>query len=80
MIGKVILAIVSVLSLLFYFLYFTQYYQWRDCFNAQGRCYDSETNIVYLEQSGPIWLLLAVLSSGISLLILWRLSHRNRHF
>lgn len=39
-------------------LYYAQYFKWRDCFNAQGRCFDPASGTVYLAQSGPIWLAL----------------------
>ena len=55
------------LSCTFGYFYYAQYFMWRDCFNALGRCFDAETGVVYLEQSGAIWLSLTVLAFGLFL-------------
>ncbi len=78
MIRKIALAITAGLSAFFYFAFYVQYFQWRDCFNELGRCYDSESGIVYLEQAGIVWMSLALLMSGISLLLLWRLARQSK--
>ncbi|WP_139280695.1 hypothetical protein [Shimia gijangensis] len=45
------------------FAYYDFYFKWRSCFNELGRCIDSKTGIVYLEQSGVVWLSLALLAT-----------------
>jgi len=63
------------LAAIFGFFFYVQYFKWRKCFNELGRCYDSETGTVYLEQSGQVWLLLTVLALGISLYQALRMKH-----
>lgn len=58
---------------LFGFAYYSQYVRWRGCFNELGRCYDPREGVVYLEQSGAIWLGLTGLALALSLYQLWRL-------
>lgn len=48
------------------------YWRWRDCFNELGRCYDPETQTVYLQQSGIIWGTLSAISLLLGLRILWK--------
>ncbi len=72
-IWKTVFVMAAGLSAAFYYLYYTQYFKWRDCFNDLGRCYDSESGIVYLEQAGIMWISLAVLMSVIAVFLLWRL-------
>lgn len=48
-------------------IYFVGYRNVGSCFNELGRCFDAETGVVYEEQSGIIWLLLAVLALGAGL-------------
>lgn len=67
-----ILALIAVsLAGLSAFAFYDRYWLWRDCFNDQGRCWDSATEQVYLEQAGDVWGLLtaAFLAAGI---MLWR--------
>lgn len=47
--------------------WYERYYRWRACFNELGRCYDSETATVYLEQAGIAWMLLALIGALILL-------------
>lgn len=54
----------------FFYAYYSQYYKWRDCFNELGRCFDSDTGIVFVEQAGMIWLTLGVLALGVSIWML----------
>jgi hypothetical protein len=51
--------------------YHDRYWRWRDCFNELGRCWDSETQHVYLEQAGIVWggLTVILLAAGLSLLV-----------
>lgn len=60
------------LSGVFGWLYHAQYFRWRDCFNALGRCFDAETGVVYLEQSGVIWASLAGVTLVAALYQAWR--------
>jgi len=39
------------------------------CFNAQGRCFDPETGVVYHAQSGMIWGGLAVIGALATVLL-----------
>jgi hypothetical protein len=50
----------------FAYAWYDRYWLWRDCFNELGRCYDPESQQVYLEQAGLVWVML----TGISLLCL----------
>ncbi len=43
------------LAALFAFAFWDRYWLWRDCFNELGRCYDSHSREVYLEQAGIAW-------------------------
>ena len=49
--GLMSLAIALLMALAFH----DRYWRWRDCFNELGRCWDSETEQVYLEQAGLVW-------------------------
>jgi hypothetical protein len=60
------------LSLFLAYGWYTQYYIRRACFNEMGRCLDPETGVIYLEQSGAIWLSLAVLAFAITVWLGWR--------
>lgn len=51
----------------FFYAYYIRHFKWRDCFNELGRCFDSDTSTVYLEQSGPIWLMFGVLALALGL-------------
>ena len=46
--------------------YYTQHFNRRDCFNESGRCFDPETGVVHFQESGAIWLALALLALGLS--------------
>jgi hypothetical protein len=52
-----------VMAALFAIAFHQQYWQWRDCFNELGRCYDPVEGVVYLEQSGMVWAGLALISA-----------------
>lgn len=45
----------------------------RDCFNAEGRCFDPQTGTVILEQSGSVWLALSLLCLIVFSLLIWAL-------
>ncbi|MFO1172008.1 MAG: hypothetical protein U1E49_13710 [Hyphomicrobiaceae bacterium] len=51
--------------------FYDRYWLWRDCFNELGRCYDSASQEVYLEQAGIVWGTLGALAFGLGLLLLW---------
>jgi hypothetical protein len=71
-----LIAAALVMAILFAFAFHLRYWQWRDCFNELGRCYDPVEGVVYVEQSGAIWGGLAFISAAIAL-VLW-LSGRLR--
>lgn len=49
------------------FAYYEQYFRWRGCFNELGRCYDSASGMVFLEQAGIVWALFAGVGALIAL-------------
>lgn len=57
------LVISGLFTVVFTFAYYDRYWRWRGCFNELGRCYDAESQQVFLEQSGMIWGGLAVISA-----------------
>jgi hypothetical protein len=70
MIRKAISLIFFLLAALCGLAYYHSYFKWRDCYNDLGRCYDSESGIVYLEQAGVVWTLFGILFL-IPALVLW---------
>ncbi|RJE85485.1 hypothetical protein D3P04_10835 [Paracoccus onubensis] len=62
------------LAYAFGYLYYAEHFKWRNCFNELGRCFDDDAGVVYLKQSGVVWLLLAVLALGVGLYNAWHLS------
>ncbi|WP_156815821.1 hypothetical protein [Ahrensia kielensis] len=66
------------LALVFGYLYYADYFKWRECFNEQGRCFDDKAGVVYTEQSGTVWLSLAVLALGAAFYNAWHLSKSKR--
>lgn len=66
------------LSVAFGYFFYVQYLQWRNCFNELGRCFDDNAGVVHLEQSGSVWLLLAVLALGGGLYNAWQLGKPKR--
>ncbi|WP_294624030.1 hypothetical protein [uncultured Roseovarius sp.] len=73
MIRATICLVLLALSGVFGWLYYVQYFRWRDCFNALGRCFDDAAGVVYLEQSGAIWASLAGMTLVAALYQAWRL-------
>lgn len=59
-------------ALFFAFVFYERYWRWRNCFNELGRCWDSESEQVFLEQAGIIWGGFTLLFLVPALLILWR--------
>lgn len=74
MVRKIAVAVLLGLSALFFFLFYDHYFKWRGCFDAQGRCFDHQSGVVYMEQSGFVWLSLALLTLGVLIHQVWRLS------
>jgi hypothetical protein len=68
---KIAALILAALSALFWYAYIVQYAIWRDCFNDLGRCHDPVEGVVYLEQSGAIWVSLALVTTGAALWLIW---------
>ena len=64
---KTVFGVSAGLAAVFGLAYYESHFKWRGCFNELGRCLDSDSGVVYLEQSGGVWLSLAVLASGIAL-------------
>ena len=63
------------LAVLFAFAYYDHYWRWRDCFNELGRCYDPQTQMVFLEQAGIVWggmTAMALVAAVMFLAIAWR--------
>lgn len=62
------------LAIVFAYAWYDRYWLWRDCFNELGRCYDPESQQVFLEQAGLVW----GMFTGVSLLcfafFIWRAS------
>jgi len=75
MISNLTIAVLLGFVALFGFAYYDRYYRWRDCFNDLGRCYDPQTGMVYVEQAGFVWMLLALLCLGLVVMVLFL---RNR--
>lgn len=62
-------------GVLFGFAFYDRYWRWRDCFNELGRCYDPDTQSVYLEQAGVVWgglTGICVACAVITALLAWR--------
>jgi hypothetical protein len=80
MIARVLAGLVGVallgLGAFFAFAFYVRYWQWRDCFNELGRCYDPVSQDVYLEQSGAVWGGMAGISLALAALVLFRVFRR----
>lgn len=71
MIRKLVAALLFGLFVFFGYMYYDQHFRWRDCFNETGRCFDPQTGVVYLEQSGIAWIILTMLTLAGFVLCLW---------
>ncbi len=60
------------LGAVFSFLSYDQHLKLSACFNALGRCFDPESGTVHIQQSGLVWLPLALLTIGGGIYSLWR--------
>lgn len=78
MIRKISSLVFLGLAFVFGYFYYVQYFKWRNCFNELGRCFDDNSGVVYLEQSGAIWFLLTVLALGVGLYNAWHLRKPKR--
>jgi hypothetical protein len=78
---RTVLVILATLSaagaVLFGLAYYERYWRWRDCFNELGRCYDSASEEVFLEQAGLVWGSFAVVSMLLTALLVWRALRRG---
>lgn len=59
------------------FAFYDRYWLWRHCFNELGRCWDSATEQVYLEQAGEVWGGLTGLFLLLALALLWPRRRRS---
>jgi hypothetical protein len=64
-------------AILFGLAYYDRYWRWRDCFNELGRCYDPDSQQVFLEQAGLVWGTLAAVSLLLAALFAWRAVRRR---
>ena len=68
-------SIYSALAAGFGFLFYTRYYQWIECFNEKGRCYDPDgTGQVYTD-AGATWGYWMAIFFGLAL---WQILRRVR--
>ena len=78
---RIILPTLSLVSaegaILFGLAYYERYWRWRDCFNELGRCYDSASEEVFLEQAGLVWGSFAVICVLATALLVWRAVRRG---
>lgn len=76
-IGQVVLGAAMLgLGGLLAFAFYDRYWRWRDCFNELGRCFDAETQDVYLQQSGSVYGGLAALFLVLGLGLMLRARRR----
>lgn len=64
--------ITAALAALSALAFYDRYWLWRDCFNELGRCWDSATEQVYLEQAGLVWGGLSGLFLLLTIALIWR--------
>lgn len=77
MIRRIFCFVLLGLSGLLGYIYLQQHGRWRDCFDENGRCFDDSTGVVYLAQSGPVWLALTVLAFATAIYLLWKRPSRR---
>lgn len=65
MISNLVITVLAGFAVLFGFAWYDRYFLRRDCFNGLGRCYDSQTGMVYVEQAGLVWMTLLLLCVGL---------------
>ena len=71
LVRKLALALSLVFTAVLYLAFYSFHYKWRKCFDEFGRCFDSETGVVFLEQSGIVWLAFALFASWVTLYQVW---------
>jgi hypothetical protein len=76
MIRRCLAAVFAGLAALFALAFYFRFWNWRDCFNELGRCYDPATQDVYLEQAGVAWGSLGLICLALAMVLLIR-SHRG---
>jgi hypothetical protein len=64
------------LCLLFSYAWYTQYYQWIDCFNELGRCFNPNDSVVYTDSSF-VWVIPAAIFLGLSIITLFNLLNKR---
>jgi len=69
MIRKTVALLLLVLSGLFALAFHDRYWRWRSCFNELGRCYDPQTQDVFLEQAGVAWGSLSLICLAVALVL-----------
>lgn len=63
-------------AMLFGTAYYERYWRWRNCFNELGRCWDPESQQVFLEQAGLVWGTFTAACVLLFALFAWRLFRR----
>lgn len=66
---RAIFAVAALTCVVFGWLYYVLYWQWRDCFNSEGKCFDA-VNLVVYEQETQLFVVpvfLAVMVGSIAL-------------
>ena len=71
-----LLLISSLLSAIFLWIWYTQYYQWIDCFNEFGRCFNPNDSVVYTDSSF-VWVIPAAIFLGLSIITLFNLLNKR---
>ncbi|GLQ34718.1 hypothetical protein GCM10007939_10010 [Amylibacter marinus] len=79
MLLRLSIALSTIITAIFLSLFYLHYFRKRDCFNAQGRCFDHEHGVIYHEQSGLFWLSGAILVAIITLVLIKRLRRKKFH-
>ena len=76
MIRKTVALLLLILCGLFALAFHDRYWRWRDCFNELGRCYDPQTQDVFLEQAGVAWGSLSLICLAVAVVLFIR-KHRR---
>lgn len=64
--------LLAVFASFFGFLFYERYWRWRGCFNELGRCFDPESQDVFLEQAGGIYGGIAVVCFAVAIALFVR--------
>lgn len=59
-------------AIVFGLAYYDRYWRWRACFNELGRCYDFDSQQVFLEQAALVWGSFAAVCLLLAGLFAWR--------